>query len=231
MQDPSAYFLQQYRLEGKRKQQLRFHLQLLIGASLILGAIGWFSSTLSSSSLLMCESIVAGSAIFLMISAKRKGIERQEALFMLLEVDPAILEQSNGMELAFQAVQSGDLQSIQVSKTQRRNRGSDEKGFTSGRTDSQLDVSQVRRDSSLSESAYQGLEGDLRPSELLVNEANVRYEEKAQQRWQEAESKDSDLIEAGVERLGDLVKTDWFEKNANEGAVQELMNSKNPDEE
>jgi hypothetical protein len=166
-----------------------------------------------------------------MISVKRKAIERQEAIFMLLEVDPAILEQSNRMELAFQAVQSGDLQSIQVSKTQRRNRGSDEKGFTSGRSDSQLDASQARRGSSLSESAYQGLEDDLRPSELLVNEANVQYEQKAQQRWQEAESKDTDLIEAGVERLGDLVKTDWFEKNAKEGAVEELMNSKNADEE
>ena len=61
--------------------------------------------------------------------------------------------------------------------------------------------------------------------------AILQYEQKAQQRWQEAESKDTDLIEAGVERLGDLVKTDWFEKNAKEGAVEELMNSKNADEE
>ena len=149
---------------------------------------------------------------------------------MLLEVDPDLLEQSNRMELAFQAVTSGDLQSIQVSETQRRSRGSDEKGFTPGRTDSRLDTLQSRRDSSLSEPFYQGLEDDLRPSELLVNEANVRYGERAQQRWQEAESKDTDLIEAGVERLGDLVKTDWFEKNAKDGAVQELIDSKSTDE-
>jgi|TARA_B110000495_G_scaffold157670_1_gene141395 hypothetical protein len=231
MQDPSAYFLQQYQLESTRKKQQRFLLQSLIIASLILGAIGWYTSTISPSTFLVFESIAFGSILLRMISVKRKAIERQEAIFMLLEVDPAILEQSNRMELAFQAVQSGDLQSIQVSKTQRRNRGSDEKGFTSGRTDSQLDASQARRGSSLSESAYQGLEDDLRPSELLVNEANVQYEQKAQQRWQEAESKDTDLIEAGVERLGDLVKTDWFEKNAKEGAVEELMNSKNADEE
>lgn len=165
-----------------------------------------------------------------MVSSKRKAFERQEALFMLLEVDPEILEQSNRMDVAFQAAKTGNIQSIQVSKTQRRNRGSDEKGFTSGIIESQLDKSQTRRDAALSESAYQGLEDDLRPSELLVNEANVQYQKIAQQKWNEAESKDKDLIEAGVERLGDLVKTDWFEKNAKQGAVQELMDSENDDD-
>ncbi len=230
MQDPSAYFLQQYQLEGTRKKQQRFRLQILITTSLFFGIIGWFTNTISLLSALVFESIAFGSVILLIVSAKRKAIERQEALFMLLEVDPDLLEQSNRMELAFQAVTSGDLQSIQVSETQRRSRGSDEKGFTPGRTDSRLDTLQSRRDSSLSEPFYQGLEDDLRPSELLVNEANVRYGERAQQRWQEAESKDTDLIEAGVERLGDLVKTDWFEKNAKDGAVQELIDSKSTDE-
>ena len=32
-----------------------------------------------------------------------------------------------------------------------------------------------------------------------------------------AESNDPDMIEYGVERLGDLVKTDYFEKNAQDG--------------
>ncbi|MCP2504767.1 MAG: hypothetical protein NLN65_05695, partial [Candidatus Poseidoniaceae archaeon] len=207
MQDPSAYFLQQYRFESTRKQQLRFRFFALIALILLLGSIGWSSKTLSFTAMVVFESVAIGSVFLLATSAQRKAIERQDALFMLLEVDPTILEHSNRMELAFQAVQSGDLQSIQVSKTQRRNRGSDEKGFTSGKTDSQFDKSQSRRDASLSESLYQGLEDDLRPSELLVNEANARYGEKAQQRWQEAESKDIDLIESGVEKLGDLVKT------------------------
>jgi hypothetical protein len=64
----------------------------------------------------------------------------------------------------------------------------------------------------------------------LVSEANVRYEQIAQQRWKESESNDQDLIEAGVERLGDLVRTDWFEKNAKDGAVEALMESKSEDE-
>ena len=63
-----------------------------------------------------------------------------------------------------------------------------------------------------------------------MNEANVQYQKRAQQQWDEAESKDTDLIEAGVKRLGDLVKTDWFEKNAKQGAVQELMDSEKVDE-
>ncbi len=231
MQDPSAYFLQQYRFETSRKQQLRLRVFVLIVSILILGAVGWFNSSLSLSLTIVFQSIAIGSVLLLAFSAQRKAIERQDALFMLLEVDPTLLEQSNRMELAFQAVQAGDLQSIQVSKTQRRNRGSDEKGFTSGRTESQLDTLQPRRDASLSEPSYAGLEDDLRPSELLVSEANARYGEKAQQRWQDAESKDIDLIEAGVEKLGDLVKTDWFEKNAKDGAVQDLIDSKKPDEE
>ena len=70
----------------------------------------------------------------------------------------------------------------------------------------------------------------MRPSELLVSEANVRYDTIAQQRWKDSESMDQDLIEAGVERLGDLVRTDWFEKNAKDGAVESLMESKNEDE-
>ena len=45
----------------------------------------------------------------------------------------------------------------------------------------------------------------------------------ANERWKAAEEADLDLIEAGVERLGDLVRTDWLEKNAKDGALDELM--------
>tara|TARA_B100001142_G_scaffold319264_1_gene362531 strand:+ start:1969 stop:2667 length:699 start_codon:yes stop_codon:yes gene_type:complete len=230
MEDPGAYFLQQFQFERVRKQRHRLSLQFLLLITLIMSILGWYSFTLPLSTILLFEGAVCLSVILLLISLKRKALERQDALFMLLEVDPEILERSNRMDIAYQAAQSGNLQSIQVSKTQRRNRGSDEKGFTSGRIESQLDKSQTRRDSALSESTYQGLEDDLRPSELLVNEANVQYQKRAQQQWDEAESKDTDLIEAGVKRLGDLVKTDWFEKNAKQGAVQELMDSEKADD-
>jgi len=63
----------------------------------------------------------------------------------------------------------------------------------------------------------------LSRSEHLVGEANAQYEVVANERWKAAEEADLDLIEAGVERLGDLVRTDWLEKNAKDGALDELM--------
>ena len=52
---------------------------------------------------------------------------------------------------------------------------------------------------------YEGLEGELTEGEKLIEEANVVRDEKAQKAWQESEEADADLIEAGVEKLGDLV--------------------------
>ena len=63
-------------------------------------------------------------------------------------------------------------------------------------------------------------------SEQLVEEANQQYAEEAQRQWDLAERRDMDNVEAGVERLGDLVASGWFERNAKDGAVEELMNSK-----
>ena len=37
-----------------------------------------------------------------------------------------------------------------------------------------------------------------------------------------SETTDQDIIEAGVDNLGDLIKTGWFEKNRQDGAVQRL---------
>ena len=46
----------------------------------------------------------------------------------------------------------------------------------------------------------------------------------AQKRWEIAESNDPDLIEYGVDRLGDLVRTDYFEKNAEDGVFDKVAN-------
>jgi hypothetical protein len=47
----------------------------------------------------------------------------------------------------------------------------------------------------------------------------------SEKRWAKSETQDKDLIEAGVERLGDLVRTDWFDKNVKDGAVRELYDN------
>ena len=71
---------------------------------------------------------------------------------------------------------------------------------------------------------YQDISEEITAGESLLREADEKYAEMSEERWKNAESKDKDLIEAGVERLGDLVKTDWFEKNAKDGAIKELYN-------
>ena len=39
---------------------------------------------------------------------------------------------------------------------------------------------------------------------------------------EKSEREDQDIIEAGVDNLGELVKSGWFEKNAKDGAMKEL---------
>ena len=69
---------------------------------------------------------------------------------------------------------------------------------------------------------YDDILEEITVGESLIQEANEKYAEISGKRWIESESKDKDLIEAGVDKLGDLVKTEWFERNAKEGAVKEL---------
>ena len=101
-------------------------------------------------------------------------------------------------------------------------RGKDERGFTPGRLDSDLDANRELTEAEDREE-YRGLEGDLTIAQQVKAEADQRYAEHAQQRWEEAERNDPDLIEAGVTRLGDLVATDYFEKNHDPNAVTKLM--------
>ena len=72
------------------------------------------------------------------------------------------------------------------------------------------------------------MEGPLLQSEHLLRDADLMYAKHAEERWKRSEADDADLIEAGVERLGDLVTTEWFEKNAKDGAVSEVMKSDDP---
>ena len=51
-----------------------------------------------------------------------------------------------------------------------------------------------------------GMEDDLTQGEKMVADANQKYATMAQKRWEIAESNDPDLIEYGVDQLGDLVK-------------------------
>lgn len=118
----------------------------------------------------------------------------------------------------------GEFEKIEAAftnKKYRRSRGFDEKGPTGGVLSEPLDKDNQRIDA-MKNNDYDDLEQEISAGESLLREADEKYAEMSEKRWHEAESKDKDLIEAGVEKLGDLVKTDWFEHNAKDGAVKEL---------
>ena len=148
---------------------------------------------------------------------------QEEALLRLLEVNPELFESTGFRQRLTLAAETGRFDEVQVRKNTGSIRGHDEKGFTGGVEVNTHDGIAARRDVKESEGIYEGLEGELSPSEHLVVEANAQYEVAANERWKAAEEADVDLIEAGVERLGDLVRTDWLDKNAKDGALDELM--------
>ncbi|MAR93620.1 MAG: hypothetical protein CMA45_00880 [Euryarchaeota archaeon] len=118
----------------------------------------------------------------------------------------------------------GEFEKIETAftnKKHRRSRGFDEKGPTGGVLSQSLDKDNQRIDA-MKNNDYDDLSQEITAGESLIREADQKYAEISEKRWNESESKDKDLIEAGVEKLGDLVKTDWFERNAKDGAVKEL---------
>ena len=119
-------------------------------------------------------------------------------------------------------MQQWELQMKKERSNPLMTRGKDERGFTPGILESELDADQAITQAEDREE-YHGLEDDLTVAQQVKAEADQRYAEHAQQRWEEAERNDPDLIEAGVKRLGDLVATDYFEKNHDPHAVSKLM--------
>lgn len=106
-----------------------------------------------------------------------------------------------------------------------RTRGDDPRGPDWGKTDFKLGHEPVRRDAISEGEKYTGMEGSLTSGEIMVEEANQEYADLAQRRWESAEANDPDLVEYGVGRLGDLVKTDYFDKNAEDGAFTKAANT------
>jgi low affinity Fe/Cu permease len=118
----------------------------------------------------------------------------------------------------------GEFEKIEAAftnKKHRRSRGFDDKGPTSGVFSKSLNKDNLRIDA-MKNKDYDDILEEITVGESLIQEANEKYAEISGKRWIESESKDKDLIEAGVDKLGDLVKTEWFERNAKDGAVKEL---------
>ena len=92
-----------------------------------------------------------------------------------------------------------------------------------------MDPNLVRVDPSLHEADYEGLEGELRSRRnWLKKPTSIMPRSTAQ--WDIAEERDMDMVEEGIERLGDLVASGWFERNPKDGALRELIETAEEDE-
>ena len=157
-------------------------------------------------------------------SSANKWIEE-----MLSELHIDIDDFEGGLTLE-KVLEKVNMQTIEVEKNPVRTRGKDVRGFTGGVLESDLDDQQAIRPVSKHDE-YANLDQDLTVAEQVKAEADKRYAEHAQQRWEEAERNDPDLIEAGVTRLGDLVTTDYFEKNQDSKALSKLTSDQSSSEE
>ena len=168
------------------------------------------------------------------IQGRRLLKQRLLTLMAAIEMDWGALDQMNLSEservLLHHAFSQQFADTEQITVEHRRQRGMDEKGPAFGEGKHPFAKEAPRSDPADHEAAYTGIEGPLLKSEALLEEANATYAETAQRRWENAERRDPDMIEAGVERLGDLVASGWFEKNQMDGAVSDLMKKKETDE-
>ena len=102
-----------------------------------------------------------------------------------------------------------------------RIRGGDEKGPAFGK-DNRNFSTHAKRIDAMANRDYDGIPATSTDAEKMIRVADDFQSEKSAQQWKKSESTDTDLIEAGVQNLGDLVKSGWFDKNQDEGAVKRL---------
>jgi len=172
--------------------------------------------------------------IFIWNTSEKKRVILLEKILLDFDSSWEVVRESvrtdEEVDLLYQAFTKVHFQ-VPESISPRMQRASDEKGPSWGKEEATLSPNVGRRDAIESSSMYDGLDGPLQIGEKIVEEANQKYAQEAQIRWEEAEKNDADLIEAGVERLGDLLRTDWFEKNSEDGAVARLMSNNNQNNE
>ena len=108
-----------------------------------------------------------------------------------------------------------------------RTRGTDPKGPAEGGGADTIEARMPRIDAMTPRPEFDGLEDKLTDGEKLVEEANVQKNEAAQAAWDAAEASDPDLIESGVENLGDLVATGQLRPS--EGGFPQAPKREEPD--
>ncbi len=202
------------------------YLFIIILHVLIIAICGWYFLKKTFSATVVLIFVFNLVFIFIMFRRKKKSIVRLLSLIDMTGLVELTAEERN-LDLNLQALKARIIaaETIHV-KTQIR--GGDEKGPTWGKQDSALDSMAIQRDAIEHGVVYEGLEGELTEGEKMVEMANQRYADMAEKRWQETEKQDADLQEYGVEKLSELVQTDYFEKHAQEGVF--AMTAKHDEE-
>ena len=222
--------------ERKKHRRMVVLLWIIMGLGDLVAIVAWLEG-IEISRILRGLAVLAGFAFVMLWLVRHQKKTLQERLGALLASIEFGWDELHGLDLntaeadhlhlAFSATTLGR---ITTNESYLRTRGSDEKGPAFDEAEAPINASKQRVDPLLHEEDYVGLEGELRVAEQLVEEANQQYADEAQRQWDIAEAQDMDNIEAGVKRLGDLVATGWFERNAKDGAVEEVMNSHRQDE-
>ena len=222
--------------ERKKHRRLVMLLWVMVGIGDLFAMLAWFNGV-EINQIIGGQVVLCGFAFVMFSLGLRQKKTLQERLRIVLASIEFGWDELHGLDLntaeadhlhvAFSATTLGRTT---TNESYLRTRGVDEKGPAFDDAEAAINTSKQRVDPLLHEEDYAGLEGDLRVAEQLVEEANQQYADEAQRQWDIAEAQDMDNIEAGVERLGDLVATGWFEQNAKDGAVEELMNSHRQDE-
>ena len=198
---------------------------LLVGLNLGV-ATGRLTLSTYGASTVLAATTVGGLTVNLRRRQHRLD-ERLAALLDRIDLDWSAMDELPLNDVEREAVHQAFTRQFQSgagsNEAYLRTRGTDQKGPAFGGGEASIDASNERVDPALHEADYDGLEDELRVAERLMEEAEERYTAEAQRQWAIAEARDMDNIEAGVQRLGDLVASGWFERNAKDGAMAELM--------
>ena len=189
------------------------------------------------------ESMATVSISFLaaLLFARKSGNHRyrliRNGLISGMNVTPLLQQESRGIAARVLGVPGGaDILDVlmrpdeggALSKEQDewgrvvyKTRGRDPKGPAEGSGADTIDARMPRIDAMSARPEFEGIEDELTEGEKLMAEANVARDERAQEAWEIAESQDPDLIEAGVEKLGDLVAKGHFSESGERGNFPE----------
>jgi UPF0716 family protein affecting phage T7 exclusion len=193
-----------------------------LGLIIAIGLLYLFKLPLSApeSILTLSFTFIIGS-LFGRISGNQRFHQIRDALLEGFDIAPLLLEEGRGVAARVLGMPGGSdildvlmrpneggVLSKEKDKWGRvvyKTRGRDPKGPAEGSGADTIDSNMPRIDAMTPRPEFDDLEGELTKGEKLIEEAKLARDKKSQESWESAERSDPDLIEAGVEKLGDFV--------------------------